>query len=286
MKHIFHIYHPLVVMMYILSALVFTMLSYHPGWILTSLCIGSVYSIYLNGFHRYIKTLLYVCILFIIVVVMNPLFNHNGITIIFYLFDNPVTMEALMYGVASGGMLASILVWFTCYNALVTNEKFLYLFGKPMPTIALMLSMIIRLVPVTQHKMRAIRNAQQGMRTGQETRKQKIQRGIRISSILMSWSMEDCIETADSMKARGYGSTKRTSFSMFRWCFHDSVSFAIILLLIAVNAYMVFTYMTFQYFPTFSGNVFSNVSMIGYGCYAVLLLYPLLLELRETIRWK
>lgn len=288
MKHIFHIYHPVVVFVYILSVLVLCMVTLNPVLVAVSFLLGSVYSIYLNGMEKYLKTLRYTLFLFLVIALMNPLFNHKGMTILFYLFDNPITLEAVAYGVASGGMLASVLVWFTCYNALITNDKFLFLFGKILPTISLMLSMIIRLVPVTNYKIRCINNAQKTMGIGsvKGTRKQQIANRVRVSSILMSWSMEDCIETADSMKSRGYGSGKRTAFTNYKWCAHDIVSLAVVTLLILVNGYLIFANLIeFKYYPVFRGELFNWAAVMGYAAYGLLLLYPLLMELRERFRW-
>ena len=133
-RHIFHIYHPAVALTYMLSALVFAMLTYQPVYIAISLFAGSAYSIYLNGFYRFRKTLGYAAVLFVTVAVINPLFNHAGATALFYFLDNPVTLQAAAFGAASGGMLASVLIWFSCWQKLITNDKFLYLFGRGLPT--------------------------------------------------------------------------------------------------------------------------------------------------------
>lgn len=289
MRHIFHLYHPAVNFAYMAAVLVFTMLTLHPVCIALSFILGSTYSVYLNGFAAYKRTLRYSLVLWVVIAAVNPLFNHNGITILFYLFDNPVTVEVCLYGVASGGMLASILIWFSCYNALVTNEKFLHLFGKALPTVGLMMSMIMRLIPVTRYKLNSVANAQKamGLGTNMGTRRQRITRGVRISSILMSWTMEDCIETADSMNARGYGSAKRTSFTMFKWNLHDIVSLIVITVLIGAGGYFILGHLSrFMYYPILDGSLLDGISIIGYVVIALLMAYPLLLEIRETLRWK
>lgn len=289
MRHIFHLYHPAVNFTYIAAVLVFTMLTLHPVCIGLSFLIGSCYSAYLNGWMVYKRTLRYSLVLWAVIAIVNPLFNHNGITILFYLFENPVTVEVCLYGLASGGMLASVLVWFSCYNVLISNEKFLHLFGKALPTVGLMMSMIMRLIPVTRYKLNSVANAQKAMGLGINTgkRRQKIARGIRISSILMSWTMEDCIETADSMNARGYGSSRRTSFTMFKWHLHDIISMIVITLLIGAGGYFILGHLSrFSYYPILNGNLLNGISIIGYVLIVLLMLYPLLLELREIVRWK
>jgi len=287
MKHIFKIYHPAVVFLYIMTALIFTMITQNPVCIAVSFLAASGYSIYLNGTKRYLKTLRFVAVLIIVICIMNPLFNHNGTTILFYLFGNPITLETCLFGISSAGMLSSILVWFTCYNAIMPNEKFLFLFGRVMPTIALMLSMILRLVPVTRYKIRCINNASRALGIKAKSKRQRIAHGVRSSSILLSWMMEDSIETAESMNARGYGSAKRTSFIEYKWTAHDIISLIVIALLCAATVYMMIAqFSQFKYYPKINGDLFSPVSILGYAVYAALLCFPLILELREKIRWR
>ena len=287
MKHIFHLYYPAVVFLYIMAALIFSMITLNPVCIIISFLAASGYSIYLNGVKSYLKTLRFVAVMFVIISIINPLFNHNGVTILFYMFDNPVTLEACLFGMASGGMLACIFIWFTCYNKLMTNEKFLHLFGKAMPTIALMLSMILRLVPTTRYKIKCITNAGKAMGIQAETRRKRIAHGVRASSILLSWTMEDSIETAESMNARGYGVAKRTSFTAFKWSPHDIITGVIITALVGAVIYMMIVpFNTYVYYPTAGGELIAPIGIVGYVLYAILLCFPLLLELRETIKWR
>lgn len=272
-----------------MAVLVFAMLTRNPICIGISFAAGSAYAVYLGGWRKYLKMLRYIAVMFVIIALINPIFNHNGVTILFYMGDDPVTLEASLFGLSSGGMLACIFVWFACYNAIMTNEKFLHLFGKALPTIGLMLTMIMRLVSVTRYKIRRIRNAQTAMglsaRTG--TWRQRVAHGVRISSILMSWTMEDSIETAEAMNARGYGSAKRTSFTEYRWQTHDIAAGLVIAALVGVCVYMMIVpFAVFLYYPTVSGELFSAAAVIGYAVYELLLCFPLLLELKETIRWK
>ena len=287
MKHIFHVYHPFVVFFYIMSALILGMFSQNPVCLAISFLAASGYSIYLNGAKKYLKTLRFVFILFVVICIMNPLFNHNGTTILFYLFGNPITLEACLFGVASAGMLSGIFIWFTCYNALMPNDKFLYLFGRIMPTIALMLSMILRLIPVTRYKARCISSASKALGIKAQSKKARIASAVRQSSILLGWTMEDSVDTAESMNARGYGSAKRTSYSDFKWAGHDWIALAVLLMLAGASVYMMLTaFKEFTFFPSIGGELFLLTSIIGYICYAALLCFPLLLEFGEVIRWR
>ncbi len=71
--------------------------------------------------------------------VLNPLFNHEGATILTYLPDgNPLTLESMLYGVSAAAMMVTVILWFSCYNSVMTSDKFLYLFGRVIPALSLL----------------------------------------------------------------------------------------------------------------------------------------------------
>ena len=123
-------------------------------------------------------------------------------------------MESLIYGALSGLMLASILLWFSCYNKIMTSDKFIYLFGRIMPAISLLFSMVMRFVPNYKMQIQKISNAQKciGRDVSNGTVKEKIRHGIKIISIMFTWALESAIDSADSMRSRGYGLKNRSSF--------------------------------------------------------------------------
>lgn len=86
--------------------------------------------------------------MFLLVAVTNPLFSHNGVTPLFYLNGNPVTLEAFVYGAAIAVMVVGVMLWCRCYSAVMTSDKFLYLFGRAIPKLALVLSMALRFIPM------------------------------------------------------------------------------------------------------------------------------------------
>ena len=152
------------------------------------------------------------------------------------------------------------------------------LFSRVAPTMAMVLSMIFRYVPDTIKKAREITVAQSALLgTSQKTRAQ----GIRIASILMSWSMENAIETADSMRARGYGRGPHTSFTNERFSAHDILSLSLLAALIIGNAIFLFQY-HFSFYPRLSQ---LQTDILPYLLYAVMLSYPIILEGKERLAW-
>lgn len=102
----------------------------HPVFLGISLLCGIAYSIRLNGMKAVKFNILYMLPILLLFAVMNPVFNHAGATIIVYVNDNPITVESIVYGFASATMFVSVIIWFSCYNAVMTSDKFIYLFGR------------------------------------------------------------------------------------------------------------------------------------------------------------
>lgn len=74
--------------------------------------------------------------------------------------DNPVTLEAILYGAGVSVMLIGIMFWCKCYNQVMTSDKFVYLFGKAIPKLSLVLSMALRFIPVFKSQMKKISQVQ------------------------------------------------------------------------------------------------------------------------------
>lgn len=94
------------------------------------------------------------------IAVINPLFSHNGVTPLFFLNGNPVTLEAVLYGLDIAVMLVAVLYWFKGYNHVMTSDKFLFLFGRAIPRLALVLSTALRFVPLLKVQIRRVSRAQ------------------------------------------------------------------------------------------------------------------------------
>lgn len=139
---------------------------------------------------------------------------------LFYLKDgNPVTLESIVYGLASGLMLAGVISWFSVFHEVMTSDKFMYLFGKVIPAFSLLLSMTLRFVPRFTEQIRRVAEAQQciGRNVNNGNVFQRAAHGLKILSITTTWALENSVETADSMKSRAYGLRGRTNFSIYRF---------------------------------------------------------------------
>ena len=186
-------------------------------------------------------------------------------------------------------MLVSVICWFSCYNEIMTSDKFIYLFGRIIPSLSLILSMTLRFVPKFSAQFKNVRNAQRciGRDVSDGSVINRIKNGIRIISIMLSWSMENAIETADSMKSRGFGLKGRTAYSIYKFDRRDLIVLIIVSLLgVMVSVAVIAGVIDFYYFPLIKGNLTDIMSIATFFLYGILMLIPTILNAGEGIKWK
>ncbi|MDR1558270.1 MAG: energy-coupling factor transporter transmembrane protein EcfT [Clostridiales bacterium] len=283
-------YHPIVNMLYFASVIAFSMFFTHPVCLAVSLVCAFSYSVYLNGKKAVKFSLFYMFPVMIMTVLLNLAFNHKGSTILAYLPDgNPLTLESIIYGTVAAAMLVTVISWFSCFNTVMTSDKFVYLFGKIIPAMSLILSMALRFVPRFRAQIKVISNAQKciGRDVSNGNIFQRAKHGIKILSIMVTWALENAIETADSMKARGYGLPGRTAFSIYRLDNRDMYALAFIFLCVAyIVSGALAGGLYFRYLPTVKGVTNSAFTISLYLVYLALSALPLTINIREDYKWK
>lgn len=289
MRDSFSTYHPLVNFTYFVAVIFFGMFFLHPAFLLLSFLGAVTYSVYLNRGKAVRFDFLYMLPVMVLLTLFNAFFNHMGSTILVYIDGNSVTLESIYFGIAAALMFITVLIWFSCYNAVMTSDKFIYLFGRVIPAISLIFSMVLRFVPKFKAQIKEIAAAQRAIGKGVHGGSviKKARHGLKILSIFITWALENAIETADSMKARGYGLHGRTSFSNFRFDRRDKGALAVLvalILLVLAGAAMGETAM--QYFPMLKAKPVTPLSLLVYAGYLLLLLMPTLLDLWEDLKWK
>lgn len=278
--------HPSVNFLFFAGAIGFGVVIQHPAYLFVSILSGAVYYLLLHG-RSGIKMLSSMLPLFLLLTAVNPLFNTYGSTVLFHLFGRPYTMEALVYGAAIAAVFVVMLLWFGCYNAVMTSDKFTCLFGNLIPALSLLLVMVLRMIPNLMRKARQIIGVRKSVGKGFRTsNKEKIEEGMTVLGSLTSWALEGSIVTADSMRSRGYGSTRRTSFTIYRMTAADWGLVAGILLLMAavvIAAAMGCTKAVFT--PQWEIAPVAGVNCFGLAAYCAYLFLPTALHIKEAIQW-
>ncbi len=282
--------HPLISFVFYLFAIGIPVFYLHPVFLAIGLGAAIAYYAYLKSGSSIGKVALFAIPAILITAVLNPLLIHQGETMLWYLPNgNPVTLEAVFYGIAAGFMLATVISWFASFQEVMTSDKFMYLFSKSFPAAALLLSMTMRFVPRFASQIKRIRQAQLcvGRDVTNGTIRQKLAHGMTIFSIAVTWALENSVETADSMKSRGYGLRGRTNYSIYRLDGRDRATLAVMVLEIVTVIVMIRSrWVYIQFYPLFTINAFDWRAAACFTVYALFCLTPVIMGIREDLHWK
>ncbi len=300
-------YHPLVNVLFFISIIAFGMLLRHPVYLVISFISSTAYYLKLSGKDGRKTVFRFLLPMLLFVVIINSFFNHYGVTTLFILpSGNNFTFEALVMGIVSGITVVSVIQWFFCCNEVVTEDKFMHIFGRILPKGALVVSMILRFVPLYRRRYKEISQARKCMGlNGTDSFICKMKNTFKNIGILVSWSFENAIETADSMKARGYGLKGRTYYSRFQWQTGDTLALILLVLfdaliifgLVSNSAYCIYNPYVIINQPSEIGttyiinelnltiNPFGFLSIVSLIAFTLLCFLPLTIDLKEDIKW-
>lgn len=305
-------YHPVVNLIFYLLVLGTTMFQMSVGLVFISLFSAVVYYFMLKKTEG-LKYCTVVVGIIIVSAIINPLFSHKGGTLLFYLFTgNPVTLESIIYGLISAIIIGAMLLWFSTFNQVMGVERILGAIGKVLPNVSLLITMIMRFIPqYTRHQRKVSMvnkvnkrnygekiNLLNREKTEKENviearKKQKnkngidkiidsIKEGSRTFSITTTWALENSIYTADSMKARGFGTGRRTNYSNYKFQKRDYLLMGWLVILWLVVVFSLERKKVYTYYYPFI-QVKNNV--VVYLIYGLLCLTPVLINVKEEIRW-
>lgn len=223
--------------------------------------------------------------LFFGIALLNPLTYHNGVTVLFVLNGNPITLEALFYGLAAAGMIVAVMYWFRCFSCIMTSDRLMYLLGGISPRLALLLSMTLRYVPLFGAQAKKIQHSQRALGLYKDDNiVDSFRGGLRVFSVMVTWTLENGIITADSMTARGYGLGRRTHFSLFRFTRQDALLLLSALLLSALSLWGL-QGQSVAYYPAFRFAPPTGRALTGYAAYGLLALLPAIYIGKEALTW-
>jgi len=279
--------HPAVSMFYFVAVIGFTLACQHPIMCGISLLGALLFSWRLRGRKAVAGTLRFVLPMFLLISIANPLFNHRGVTMLFTMEHQWVTLEAVAYGFVSATELSAMIFWFTCYQEVMTSDKFLYLFGKAAPGASLLITMTLRLIPELQEQGKTISETH-ALIHGEDTRLfQKLGTALRNLSTLLTWSMESSVETADSMKARGYGLRRRSTFHLFHFDSRDARTLGAMGAMAGIVLIgRLFGHGYMEFYPRMETVITGIPGVIMYAAFAALAFLPSILEAKEAVRWR
>ena len=244
----------------------------------------------------------------ILIMILNPLLNRTGAHKI-YLWPNFfITFEAIAYGILMSLALLIVILVFSSYNKSVSYQEMLYIFS----------SRAIEVQKLNRLKSNGLEfddDEEDGFEDSNKLELDEFNSNIntdydskfisklksnkrvaaiikeaknlgKIMGITVSWSLEESMFTAKSMKARGYHATERTSYLSYKFGNADYAFLVLIIITVGIIIVGLFKGVgMINIYPSIDFR-FSNLPFnIYYLAFIVFLLPLIYLEIKERILW-
>ena len=263
------------------------MFCFHLVILVISLCGAVIFRFVCRGTRALREMLLYVP-MFIIVAAVNPLFSHRGESALFFLNGNPVTSEAIYYGISLAVMLFAVMLWFRSFSAVFTSDKLMFVFGRVIPKTGIVLSSALRFIPWFTRQYKQVSQTQKALGVYSDINyTNRIKSNLRVFSVMVTWSLENAVDTADSMRARGYELPGHKTFSRYYFKIYDAIFAAAAGLCVLLAVYSITSgILAYNYYPTYDALTLSPAAAVCFAAFGLLVLLPVIYEIKEKIVWK
>jgi len=284
--------HPAVYIIYYLVLIIFAFLFNNPYYLISLLVCVSVL-ITLQGISSEFKNLIRFFIpMSLLIIILNPLVSHVGVTKIYLMGNYFITLEAVTYGILMSLSLLIILLLFTSYSNAVSYQEMLYIFSKKFPNISMIIIMALRFIPLLNFRLSEVNKVFQFDQKHSNNEKKdegkidKLKNTAKMLAVVVSWSLEESMLTANSMKARGYGITQRTSYLSFKFRKIDYYFMVIVLVSALVCiAGLLQGQGRIEIYPQLNFSFSENIFNMYYFSFLILLLPLIYLEFKERSVW-
>lgn len=276
--------HPAVNLLYFLAVAVLGLLFLHPAFLAVSLTAALSYCLLLEG-RPGVRRILALLPLQAAVMLVNTGFAHYGVTPLYTLpGGNRITLEAIVFGAVMGVIVITMLLWFRCFSQVVTEDRFFCVFGKLLPQLSQLLLLILRFLPLLQQRLRAATEAHRALNS--DARPARLRTAAAALSGTVSYTLERAVDTADLMRARGFGLRGRRSYTRFRFRLPDALLLsAAALAFAAALAARLSGLAAAGYNPVISIAPLSARGIAALIAYALLCFMPHLCGLAAALRW-
>lgn len=280
MRH-FSDVHPYIQLLYFVTVLSIVMFTINPVIITISVIGGLAYTCIVDR-DRLISRIIMIPVMSTVLAVINAAMSHNGSSVLFYMNNRRITYEALVYGAMMGIILSDVVIWTMCMSRVLTRDRLVYIFGR-FPVTAVVISMTFRYIPLFTDKYRSISNCNKI--TGRYKDRNyytRLKSNLDCLMILITWILENGADTADSMEKRGFMTGRRSHFVHYKMRLWDYIVMLISMLSITGLIYLKYTVtLNMEFYPCI-------VNRMSVGSIVLIPLYiiPLVVELKEEIRWR
>ncbi|MDR3290645.1 MAG: energy-coupling factor transporter transmembrane protein EcfT [Methanobrevibacter sp.] len=280
--------HPIVYIIYYLILMLFAFIFINPYYMLTFfICIFVLIS--LQGIKKeFISTIKGFIMMGCVIAIINPLTSRQGLTRIYLWNDFFITYESVIYGIIMALSLILVLLVFTSFNKSISYQDMLYVFSKKFPTIAMIMIMALRFIPLFSYRIEEI-NKLNNFENKNMTKKgfvNKVKNVANVMTIMISWAFEESMITAKSMKARGYNTSKRTSYLYYKINLNDKI----LLFFISITSILSIIGLFYgvgriNIYPSIDFSFNQLPLNIFYLSFLLLLLPLIYLEFKEVLIW-
>ena len=281
-------FHPAVLFFYFLCIMLFTVFAQNPVLLALALLGGALFCAVTGAARQNLSSAKLCTFTFLLVALTNPLFSHSGATPLFFMNDNPVTLESVLCGVNIAVQICAVLLLCTAFSRVMGSDNLLALFGKLSPRLSTVISMALRFIPLLSRKWSEICEAQRALGYfREESFFSRLASYARVFSALVTWALENAVDTAASMSARGYELAGKKHFSLFRFTRGDGIMLAMTAALSGFTLTGILLGKSdFAFYPRISPLNTDIFAIITYTAFGALALLPFIFEAKEALKWK
>lgn len=186
---------------------------------------------------NFIRTVKVFAVTALLVIIINPLVSHRGMTILFYIGYTPITLESVFYGIIAGVKLFTILLMGSYFNIIMDYEKLAYVLAPLGNNLSLILSLSVKFIPEYLEKIKNIKDTQKTKGIVLDD-KNKVNVAKSMTHILNAFffiTLEQGVITIKSIKSRGYLNREKKVRRDIRFRIIDYIFVSILTLFIVVN---------------------------------------------------
>ena len=266
-----------------LGILCLTMFAVHPVLAVLSLAGALAFSFCARGARATLNGLVWQLPMLALVCLANPFFSASGSTLLLQLGPINIYLESLAYGAVMGTVMVSVVVWFADAAEVLTQDRLLGLGQGRAASVSLVISMAAQLMPQMLRRSRGVEASMSACSAAGNKMSLK-DRLTRESGQLMSWALEDSLDRADAMRARGWESgCKRTSYRPDIMRESDVLALCAVVAGLLVCVFLAYAACSqWRFYPTMP----NLIVWWGYVPYALLMLAPTAAALYERLCWK
>jgi energy-coupling factor transport system permease protein len=205
--------HPGTLLLYYIILMLFVLCFNNIYYIVSGLTLILILLSFQIKFEKLVNMAKFFIPMAIFILIFYPIvYNYGSGTQIHVIGDIYMSFEVFIGGCIMVILMYLVTLLFVSFNAYVDNEKILYLGSKRYPYVSMIGVLAMRLVPYITQRFNDIIKVFTYNKKKQGTLKSM----GSILIILMGWSLEEFLMIAKSMKARGYGVKKRTTYLMYK----------------------------------------------------------------------